>query len=707
MARLPVAEDLLDLGFVSDPQLSPDGLRAACVVTRIVKGEAPAEKGKADGRGKTGKSAGAAYTPPRYQSRIHLFELAETRSKRHRPSEGTVFTRSEYTDSHPRFSPDGSKLAFLSVRKEGEKPQLHVMPLAGGEAVRITDLKAGVGEFAWHPGSGRLAFVSRGDYVDENAERGLPQRIRRRYFRADGGGQRPEVPAQVYLVNAGGGAPVKLTDFEYTPGDLAFSPSGDELYLLVAGNEEADSNFSFDVVKVDLDSKAVTKLAADVPFVGGGTVSPSGRWLYLIAPSVPGDLASPNGLWVIDVSKAGGRGKREPRLLSDVDLDTTPSLGGDSRYGSMPNAPVWYQDPDGGEGLVANSFVDGRTRLARISLDGRLTEIDSEHDAMTSFNTLTGSGRLLFTAESSDKPGELFVRYEDGSEQRLSSINDTWLKRLSLATAEGPFELKPPRKAKKGSYASASRSDHDGRERVQYWTLRSAKPRADEAAVLEVHGGPHTAYGNGFYFEFQLLAARGYSVIYGNPRGGSSYGFSFATSLLGRYGSVDADDVVDIGDDGLARLGTPKAPLHLTGGSYGGFMTNWLVGRTDRYRSAVTQRSISNWTSMYGTSDIGPGFVEREIAGVPWDDLDRLWEQSPIRHVAFVKTPLLIIHSELDFRCPIEQAEQLFTALKHLGKVDVEFLRFPGECHELSRSGRPDRRIANLEAIVGWFETHA
>jgi dipeptidyl aminopeptidase/acylaminoacyl peptidase len=221
-----------------------------------------------------------------------------------------------------------------------------------------------------------------------------------------------------------------------------------------------------------------------------------------------------------------------------------------------------------------------------------------------------------------------------------------------------------------------------------------------------VHGGPHTAYGNGFVFEFQVLASHGYAVLYGNPRGSTGLGHDFAANVLGDYGGEDAQDVLDIADAGLAALGTPKAPLHLTGGSYGGFMTNWLVGVTDRFRSAVSQRSISNWTSMYGTSDIGPSFVERELGANPWGDFDALWRQSPLRNAANVRTPLLLIHSEHDWRCPIEQAEQFFSALKRIGQAEVELLRFPDEGHELSRSGRPDRRLLRLNAIVDWFEAH-
>ncbi len=718
MARRAKSEDLLDLAFVSDPQLSPDGLSAACVVTRIVKGSL-GEDGAGEGHKGDNRTDGKDdYRPPRYQSRIHLFDLEEPRSaagrggKRlpRRPSEGKAFTLSEYSDTSPRFSPDNRRLAFTSVRKEGDKPQLHVIALGGGEAVKITAMKAGVGEFAWHPDAARIAFVSRGVYRDAAAERGLPRRVRRRYFRADGGGHRPEEPAQVYLVAADGGDSEKLTDLEFSPRSLLFSPTGDALYLLAPGDEEADSSFAADILRIDLKSKAVTKVLEGLVFGGNLGISPSGRWLSFTAPAnLSGDrpdLASPSGLWLLDLKATSGgkRSKAQPRLLSDPDLDVLPSLGGDSRYGSMPDAPIWSQREDGSEGLVINRFVNGRSDLARLGLQGEFEPFESEHDAVTSFGGRAGLARYVFTAEASDRPGELYVRYEDGREERLSGINDAWRKRLRLTAAAGPFPL-PARKGGK-SGARAKGADLQGRERVQYWTITAPNPRPDKAAVLEVHGGPHTAYGNGFYFEFQLLAARGYSVIFGNPRGGSSYGYAFATSLLGRYGSVDADDVVDIGEAGLAALGDAKAPLHLTGGSYGGFMTNWLITQTDRYRSAVTQRSISNWTSMYGTSDIGPRFVEREIGGIPWTDVDKLWQQSPIKHVAKVKTPLLIEHSEDDFRCPIEQAEQFFTALKRLGTVEVEFVRTPGEGHELSRSGRPDRRVARLDAIVAWFEAH-
>jgi dipeptidyl aminopeptidase/acylaminoacyl peptidase len=186
--------------------------------------------------------------------------------------------------------------------------------------------------------------------------------------------------------------------------------------------------------------------------------------------------------------------------------------------------------------------------------------------------------------------------------------------------------------------------------------------------VVQVHGGPHTNDGFGFRFEFQRLAAAGYAVVSLNPRGSSSFGEDFATAALLRYGTVDADDVMAVVEHAAAHHDAPDAPVHLTGGSYGGFMTNWLVGhQPERFRSAVTQRSICNWVSFFGTSDIGPWFTEGEVGPAPWLDLDALWRASPLRKVADVVTPTLVLHSEDDHRCPIEQGEQWFSALQAAG----------------------------------------
>lgn len=768
--RKPVIRDLLGLRFVSDPQLSPDGTTIAAVVTTIVtaNGSADATLGGSspddqpgreavatgavigamviDGtgssepanvpapvdRGLTGDGA-SADDPPRYRSRIHLFSpphdlTASTARNQGEPDWqgvsgdcGREFTQTAHRDSSPRFSPDGSRLAFLRA-EEKRPPQLHVMALDGGEPVQLTHHEAGVGEFLWEPSGEAVVYVSRGEQVDDG-EKGAGRRIKRLRYRADGEGFLPQAAADLYRVEAHGGSR-RLTETPPEqafgdPSSLAFAPDGKTLYFCRSGDEGSYDDFRSDLRALDLDTLATTVLLPGMLGLGGLAVVPGGDALSFTASSRQDDRASAAGVWLLQLTPDDE--EPGPRLISG-DLDVSPAEASDSRHGRLPNRPTWLTG-DGSAAaspaaagaasspayvgaaarLAVNLHRDGRSGLALLRGDGTLDEI---HDAQESHRAVTGfaahqSGSFAFVAESPVRPGELWWRSAEGEELRLSALNDEWCAGLELRMPSGPFALS--RNGQAGSVPTGPLADDD----VDYWTLSPSVARLDEAVVLEVHGGPHTAYGNGFMFEFQLLAARGYHVVYGNPRGSSSYGYHFATCMLGAYGSIDADDVLAIASDATERLGVREAPVHLTGGSYGGFMTNWLVGVSDRFRSAVSQRSISNWTSFYGTSDIGPQFVERELCGVPWQDVELLWRQSPLRNAAAIVTPLLLIHSEEDHRCPIEQAEQFFSAIKRQGTSEVELLRFPGEGHELSRSGRPDRRVQRLEAIIDWFESHA
>ncbi|HEX7001500.1 MAG TPA: S9 family peptidase [Trueperaceae bacterium] len=662
MPRQLKTEDLFDLRFVSDPQVSPAGNRVAAVVTSIVRGEGE--------------------DPPRYRSRVHLFDVANGEppgGSETSTGADTEFTRSPFKDFSPRFSPDGKQMAFLSVREEKKPPQLYVMPLSGGEARQLTHHETGVREFCWHPGGAEIYYTSRGDDKDDRAEKGLPLRVKRMRYRGDGEGFYPGSVPDLYAVGMSG-EPRLVKRYDEAPGNLTFAPDGSALYLTRAADENDNAEFKADAVALDPATGEETVVASGMRGLGGLAPSPDGRHLAVMA-SHRGDLISHTGVFLVDLSAPG-----EPRLISG-DLDVSPAEAGDSRHGGYPNRPTWTRLQDGTYGLLVNGHTDGETGLGLLTPDGSFTRLQTGgRRAITAF-TSSGDGAAAFVAETAASPGELWFRSSNGEETRLTTLNDRWAAELQLSTPEGPFEA----------------NDHG----VRYWTLDPAQPRDDGAVVVEVHGGPHTAYGQGFLFEFQLLASRGYTVVYGNPRGSSGLGHDYAAHVLGEYGGDDADDVLAIVDAALSRLGRPDAPVHLTGGSYGGFMTNWLVGVTDRFTSAVSQRSISNWTSMYGTSDIGPRFVEHEIGAAPWADLDTLWRQSPIRHAAAVTTPLLLIHSEEDWRCPIEQAEQFFSAIKRLGRARVELLRFPGEGHELSRSGRPDRRVMRLDAIVGWFEEHA
>ena len=655
MAKKLKADSLFELTFISDPQLSPDGKRAAAVQSVI---EQPEDKGK----------------PPRYVSHLFLYDTSTGEGV----DNAVQLTHSGDMNTQPRFSPDGSQLAFLSKRGEDEKPQLYLIPLTGGEAQRLTGFKAGVSEFVWLPGGDALeniALVSRGDYEEVKDQ---PRTVEQLTYRFDGAGFLPSEPAQIYLYNFEKNKSKKLSKLKSDPNSLTVSPDGEALYFSGAKNPDEVDAWRSNIWTMPVEGGKAKALADNINMAFAPSPSPDGKSVAFLAPINQEVFARPTGLW--RVSTDGG----DATLLTD-DLEATPSVGGDSKYGTYPSTPVWSEDS---QTLFFNANQEGRSGLVKLELDTRKTrQLHKDERVLTSLSS--AGGRFVFTAETPSEPGNLFYRDGRGKETQLSHVNAAFLDKYRITAA-----------------SKTQRAKAKGGPRLNYWVMQPDKPRKDNALVLQVHGGPHTNYGYGFYFEFQLLASLGYTVIYGNPRGSTSYGADFTASMLGAYGTVDADDVLAIARAAKKNHAEPDAPMHLTGGSYGGFMTNWLVGHTDEFKSAVTQRSISNWLSFYGTSDIGYTFSDIEVAGNPWEHTDKLWEQSPIKYVANVNTPLLILHAEEDLRCPIEQAEQLYVALKTLGKK-TKFIRFPGEGHELSRSGRADRRVARLEAILAWFEEHA
>ena len=636
--------DLLTLRAVADPAIVPGGDGVIVSVTRIETDD-----------------------PPRYASALVRFDT--------RTGDERQLSQGERRDTRPCVSPDGRTLAFLSDRAGGPA-QVYVMPLDGGEARRLTDLPGGVSELAWLPSGDRLVVVGRA--AAEPEDKGLGRRITQPYYRADGVGFRPSVPATLHAVGVDGRT-TALVELPTSVSDLHVAPDGTVLF--VAAHTLDDEGYYFrDVWRLDAGADAPRPLVEQAnPLIASApALSPDARRIAFLAPSDPQRISSPVGVWLMDAD--GG----VPRLLTG-EIDCVPLVGGDSRLGRYPHGPTW----DGDDSVLFIANERGSSCVARVAIDdGVIERLQAPGRAVTGF--VAAGGLVAFTSEASDRPGELYVRGTDGDERRLSRVNDAWVE-THVPVAAGP----------EVNVATA-----DAQAEIAYWTLTPSTPRDDAALVLQIHGGPRTTYGHGFSFEMQLLAARGYTVVFGNPRGGAGYGYAFSESITGRVGTIDADDVVSIAEHARAQHRKPGAPMHVTGGSYGGFMTNWLVGVTDRFASAVTQRSISNWLSFYGTSDVGFSWLTIETGNVPWEAPADLWDKSPMRNVDRVVTPLLIIHAEQDHRCPVEQAEQLYVALRVLGKAPVEFLRFPDEGHDLSRSGRPDRRLQRLEAIVEWFERY-
>ncbi|HEY1017188.1 MAG TPA: S9 family peptidase [Herpetosiphonaceae bacterium] len=647
--------DLLEMRFISDAQISPDGSKIAFVESWIEDIEA--------------KSGPAR---PGYRSAIYVVDATGG-------PEGAPPHRVSYSvsgrDAAPRWSPDGSKLAFLSTRDDHF--QLYLLDLArGGEARQLTHLAYGVAEAHWRPDSAALTFISRGD-KDKNHKRVEKLRdekiIERLPFKADGLGFLQPEHAQIWIVELDG-APRQVSDHAFDHAEPTWSPDGAEIAFISVSRAELEHTRIADVYVLNMASGKARCLTSSVGPAYHPAWSPDGAQLAYIGHDNHIGNASNEALWM--VSAKGG----DARLVSEgFEYGLEDSVAGDSRLGRFPYTPVW-----GEEGVTFIATRAARTRLYRWA-DGEISQLTAE-DAPTISGFTHRAGKTAFTAESQARPARLFCRDADGSVRELFDPNAALFARL-----ETP---EPEHVTFKGA----------GDLPLEGWVLKPAgfKPGEQYPLILYVHGGPHSAYGHAFLHEFQMLAAAGIAVFYTNPRGGTGYGQRFRALVRQDFGGDDYVDLMAAADLAESWDWVDAKRMGVAGGSYGGYMTNWIISHTDRFAAANTQRCLSNLTSFYGTSDIGPYFGEDEFGGKPWANIDKFLERSPIRFVDKINTPLLILHSDEDHRCPVEQAEQLYTSLKILEKT-VRFIRFPREGHELSRSGEPLHRIARIEYILDWF----
>ena len=410
--------------------------------------------------------------------------------------------------------------------------------------------------------------------------------------------------------------------------------------------------------------------------------SPDGKWLaYVGTPGV--DDWKNNNLYIVPVDSS------EPacNLTEPYDIHISPSTINDLGEPEMMR-PVWTKD---GQSILFQVSIHGSTVLKRISLDGTdLQDVIGEGGVVVNFSFNRDQTRIGYIYGQIDSPGQVHIRdMQTGEDRQLTHFNEEMLGGIDLGQTEEVWF--------KGA---------DGND-LQGWILTPPgfDPSKKYPSIMEVHGGPLTQYGKFFMHEFYYLASKGYVVYFCNPRGGRGYGEEHAGAIHGAWGSVDYADLMAWADYMTNKPYIDTSRMGVTGGSYGGYMTVWIIGHTDRFKAAVTQRCVSNFVSMWGSSDFNWAF-QRELGDKPpFEDLQKYWKHSPIAYIGNAKTPTMVIHNEFDLRCPIEQGEQVFVALKRLG-VDSEFVRFPDEFHGLSRTGRTDRRIARLNAILGWFEKY-
>ena len=589
-------------------------------------------------------------------------------------------------DSSPAWSPDGRSLAFASKRspKKGEST-LHVLPVATpGETRTIATMKDGVAEVCWSPDGRWIAFTSRTPderYDAEDDSWQSPRKVERFFSKLDNEGWIFDRPNHVYVVAADGtGAPRNLTPGEFQHSSIAWKPDSGGLVLSAQRHDTWDLDFGVALYSVTLDGTidALTKFdgSYDAP-----TVSPDGSNVAFLGAD--DSQTYPQNVHVGVVSSGGGEHRWLSRQL-DRTFDTT--AGG--------SVLLWLDD----ETMVSTAEDRGQTHLYKVTLDAAAPKaLTSGPIVVNSFDA--AGGTIAYAAGAVDAVSDIFV-LSDSEPKRLTSFADSY---RAIA--------------KPNTWERFAVPCADGSDEIDAWIMRPTgfDPAKTYPVLLDVHGGPHTQYGESFFDESQVQSAAGFVVVMSNPRGGSGREQSWGQSILGPkhqaapgagWGSVDVEDVMAVLDTALQRYPFCDGDrVGMIGGSYGGFMATWLAGcHGDRFKAICSERAVNNMITEEFTSDIATVF-RVEVGPSPIDEPDEYTRISPIRFVRNINVPMLILHSEQDHRCPISQAEELFVAMRLLGK-DVTFYRFPGEGHELSRSGSPIHRRQRAEIVLDFFAKH-
>jgi len=642
------AEDYFAFEFLSDPHLSPDGKIVAYVVTKIDRAQ------------------------NRRNSSIWMVATDGSRPP-------WQFTTSPQSASSPRWSPDGQSLAFTSARPDNQasagsaeqpRPQVYVLSMVGGEARRVTSLKNGVSNFQWSPDGNRLVVVSRigpSDGRTESKDRSDVRHYKNSSYKFNDSGWFDDRRTHLWVVDIKAGNAKQITEGDdWNDSDPQWSPDGTKLaFVSNRSGKEYEDNRNSDVWVISATGGSLTKISDHDESDNSPRWSPDGRTI-----AFTGELHDRDHPKVFLAPASGGA----PSVLAANGLDL------------IPTGLEWASD---GKSIYFESGVKGEFQLFRIDLAKKTSEqISSGSRAVRNADFNARTNTRVYMVNDFKHLDDLYASDLNGSnERKLTNLNEALWKQVQLADVE------------RFTYKSADNWDIDG------FLVKPIGWEADKKypLILSVHGGPAGQYGVDWYHEFQVYAAKGYAVLFTNPRGSTGYGQKFERGIAGEWGGKDYVDVMNGVDAAIQRypwIDTQR--MGVTGGSYGGFMTNWIVGHTNRFKAAVTLRSVVNFISDEGTRDGAYGHTT-DFDGDLFDKFDLFWDRSPLKYAKNVKTPTLILHSDNDFRVPIEQGEQWFRALKHFG-VTTEIVMFPRENHNLTRTGEPKHLVESLNWQLYWFD---
>jgi dipeptidyl aminopeptidase/acylaminoacyl peptidase len=599
------------------------------------------------------------------------------------------YIRGKKDIKQPQWSPDGRWIAFILTDPDKKKckQNLWLIPSDGGEAFALTNTNGHFGRYAWVPGSKHIVceYARVGEDKERVPEPGKPPLYyhhREMWYKLDGKGMLPEEKSHIWKVSVPSGVMKQITFGEH--GDESPAPSADGKWIVFVSNRHKEWLRKFlyqDIFIIGIDGKKERKIRTPAGPKQQPVFSPDGGSVCYVGREHPDKWYG----WLNDYLYLVPLNGHKPVNLTRKLDRSVPGYVIDDLGHYAEYKPVFSDD---GRFVYYLMSDHGDTRLIAVDIITRKTvTIFGEGQVVYAFDH-DGKGTFAVAASDPGDPGNLYL-IKDKKYTRLTKVNHTYLGSRRLARPE-EFVF-----------------TGDGGDPVQGWILKPPNFRKGKKypLIVQIHGGPYAGYGNSLFHEFQVLATHGYVVFFSNPHGSVGYGERYARALHNRWGIPDTRDILKAVRRLARKSYIDKNRVGVMGGSYGGYMTNWIIGHTRMFKAAITMRSVVNMISFF-SNDFGFGFPH-EFKGNWWErnNFRFYWDMSPLKYVQNMKTPLLIIHSEQDHRCPIGQAEELFTALKLLGR-EVEMVRFPAEPHGLSRHGSPRRREKRLDFIVKFMDRH-